>query len=852
MQTPWGELPEWLAWVIGGVVTPLLVYLWQRKKPRAPNLDLPDFQDAEKAAINHDNTGPDLFRLMHHTTRYGETLHGRSDDISAIEEWANAQADNGDIAVALIAAAGGAGKSRLALEAAHRMDKQGWLAGVARHDNFNPARDLPGKDWRRSFWRRPRGLLLIIDYPEELGAATFEKWLKDIRNWQRKTLWRVRILVLTRDQQQGLWERPIQNALSVDEPSLRRSVPPLNDNDALALARDVHEKLHPLSEFHDLPEGWEAAFGARLESDSQHRRPLLTIAAMLKAMLREHPSPRGLFSLNASELLRALAEREMRRAENVSGNLGWNETTLPRLLALATLTDGLRESHLRALRETSEAFHGCDADTLKRTPWWDEKRNRLASLQPDRPAAAFVVAALLDGRGHDAEALPSWLHCALENKEAAFCERLPRLIYDISTVSVKASKRLQTALTHMAEANPEIAEKYAAITENAAHSAAAFAVAVGRILVEQTESQMDKARRLNNLANRLAELGQREEALPVAREAENIYRRLAEANPEAYEPDLAMSLNNLANRLSELGQREEALSVAREAVDIYRRLAEANPEAHEPYLAGSLNNLANRLSELGQREEALPVAREAVDIYRRLAEANPEAHEPYLAGSLNNLANHLSELGQREEALSVAREAVDIRRRLAEANPEAHEPDLARSLNNLATFLSELGQREEALPVAREAVDIYRRLAEANPEAYEPDLAASLNNLATFLSEMGQREEALPVAREAVDIQRRLAEANPEAYEPDLAGSLGAMGQVYLRQEQTEQARETFAEGLRSIIAPLQAIPGAHAPLAGALLQTYLVSCEAAGKEPDETLIAPIQSVLEQLEEKQD
>ena len=68
-------------------------------------------------------------------------------------------------------------------------------------------------------------------------------------------------------------------------------------------------------------------------------------------------------------------------------------------------------------------------------------------------------------------------------------------------------------------------------------------------------------------------------------------RRLAEANPDAWLPDLASSLNNLGVRLAEAGRREEALAPTEEAVTIRRRLAQNNPDAWLPDLATSLNNL---------------------------------------------------------------------------------------------------------------------------------------------------------------------------------------------------------------------------------------------------------------------
>ena len=72
---------------------------------------------------------------------------------------------------------------------------------------------------------------------------------------------------------------------------------------------------------------------------------------------------------------------------------------------------------------------------------------------------------------------------------------------------------------------------------------------------------------LNNLANRLSDLGRREAALQAAEEASAL-PRAGRARPEAFTPDLAMSLNNLATMLSDLGRREAALQAAEEAVDL--------------------------------------------------------------------------------------------------------------------------------------------------------------------------------------------------------------------------------------------------------------------------------------------
>ncbi|MGV6815829.1 MAG: tetratricopeptide repeat protein, partial [Thiotrichales bacterium] len=175
--------------------------------------------------------------------------------------------------------------------------------------------------------------------------------------------------------------------------------------------------------------------------------------------------------------------------------------------------------------------------------------------------------------------------------------------------------------------------------------------------------------------------------LSAAQEAADLYRELTRDRPDAFAPDLAMSLNNLANRLSDLGQREAALSAAQEAVTLRRELARDRPDAFTPDLAMSLHTLANRLSALGQREAALRAAQEAADLRRALARERPDAFTPDLASSLNNLAVDLSDLGQREAALSAAQEAADLYRELTRDRPDAFAPDLAMSLGVLGQIL---------------------------------------------------------------------------------------------------------------------------------------------------------------------
>ncbi len=103
-----------------------------------------------------------------------------------------------------------------------------------------------------------------------------------------------------------------------------------------------------------------------------------------------------------------------------------------------------------------------------------------------------------------------------------------------------------------------------------------------------------------------------------------------------------MCLNNLGNMQSALGQQEAALASTQEAVDLYRKLAEARPEAFLPELAMSLHNLGIRQSDLGQPEAALASAQQALDalwpLFLRLPAAFVIDTGDYLATLRDRLA----------------------------------------------------------------------------------------------------------------------------------------------------------------------------------------------------------------------
>ncbi|MFE2997231.1 tetratricopeptide repeat-containing serine protease family protein [Nocardia sp. NPDC059246] len=277
----------------------------------------------------------------------------------------------------------------------------------------------------------------------------------------------------------------------------------------------------------------------------------------------------------------------------------------------------------------------------------------------------------------------------------------------------------------------------------------------------------DLAGSLNNLSNRLADVGRREDALTTVEESVTVYRGLATARPDAFLPDLATSLNNLSNRLADVGRREDALTTIEESVTIRRGLATARPDAFLPDLAMSLNNLSAQLAGVGRREDALTAIEESVTVHRALAAARPDVFLSYLAMSLNNLSAQLAGVGRQEDALTTVEESVTVHRALAAARPDAFMPDLAMSLSNLSVVLADVGRREDALTAVEESVTVYRALA-ADDEFFLPELAKSLLSQGIRLTEVRNFETALTCDREAVSIYAKLYKVDGDIHRKSL------------------------------------------------------------------------------------
>ncbi len=736
----------------------------------------------------------------------------------------------------LIHAEGGAGKTRLAIEWMRRRRAQGWIAG------FLP-KEVP-EDWFDRLWVLGQQVLVVIDYAESRSdlKTALMRVLRYAQQAGSGTLRRVRLLLLARNA--GDWWQSLRDS----DTALGNWLGATPPSELAPLATQVGEREQV---FHEAAEWFAEKRGKTYQrrtvgslTDGRFERVLYLHMAALAVV-------EGL-EFEANTLMEVVLDHEERfwealaRQHDVSHS--FQRSVARQLVAAATLRGGFTD------REAAERT----AERILKPPLSDSTRELLwllhriyqrtgeggsvflPALEPDLLGEGMVIRVASPKLEEERPSLDwiDWVFPLNEGTEAvgtgfevlgrasavgadvvrSWIERLlAGSLRQRGRLALEAAKAVgrRTAFSVLGDTLAAQLEKHGDVQLARELEAAGIpyptvslrkvAEWVSRTLlggIRASEEEVvlaERARHQNNLGLMLSELGRREEALKATQEAVELYRALAQSNPDAFQPDLAMSLNNLGLGLSELGNREEALKATQEAVELRRALAQSNPDAFQPDLAMSLNNLGAMLSELGRREEALKATQEAVELYRALAQSNPDAFQPDLAGSLNNLGARLSELGRREKALKAMQEAVELYRALAQSNPDAFQPDLAMSLNNLGLGLSELGNREEALKATQEAVELRRALAQRHADAFQPDLAMSLNNLGLMLRELGRREETLAAFEEALDMIWPFFKRLPPAFMRNTGAMIGGALQTYetLERPPPPVLAERFEEFMR-------------------------------------------------------
>ncbi|MFX1353160.1 MAG: tetratricopeptide repeat protein [Promethearchaeota archaeon] len=278
----------------------------------------------------------------------------------------------------------------------------------------------------------------------------------------------------------------------------------------------------------------------------------------------------------------------------------------------------------------------------------------------------------------------------------------------------------------------------------------------------------------------------------------NVYKKLAEQNPEDYLPEVALTQNNLGALYYDLKRFKEAETMYLDALKLRKELAEKNPDTYLSDFALTQNNLGALYNDLKRFEEAETMFLDALKLRKKLAEQTPEAYLPDLAITQNSLGTLYTYLKRFEQAETMYLDALKLGMKLAEQNPDGYLPDVAMTKNNLGALYTYLNRFEEAETMYLDTLSLRVKLAEQNPETYLPAVALAQNNLGTLYVNLRRFEEAETMYLKALNIRIKLAEKNPDVYLLDIAMTQNNLGNLYIYLERYQDAETMYLNSLNA------------------------------------------------------
>jgi tetratricopeptide (TPR) repeat protein len=296
----------------------------------------------------------------------------------------------------------------------------------------------------------------------------------------------------------------------------------------------------------------------------------------------------------------------------------------------------------------------------------------------------------------------------------------------------------------------------------------------------------------NNLAAVCIELGRREEAEQLLKEAAGHWERIQ--GPAGW--DTATTWNNIGELYRLLGRFAEAEPMYLKSLAVresvlaakYPELAQGGDGYAKPFsgdrtvplhVSTSLNNLAEMYRAQARFAEAEPLYLRSMRIREHVA--GPESAE--FGSALNNIAVMYFERGQFEESEAAHLRALSIREKALGSD----SPQLAVTLNNLATLYLSRDRFEDASHYAERSVAI---LEQQTPES--PNFAASLNNLADVYRQQRRFDLAEPLYRRS----RTIWEKHRPPEHLDLAVVDQNLGELFKSQGKFSGAEWLFRRAL--------------------------------------------------------
>ncbi|SCF50471.1 Tetratricopeptide repeat, partial [Micromonospora carbonacea] len=512
---------------------------------------------------------PSRLLLAHHQV---VPFTGRKRTLDALAEWMRG---GEPVAARLVHGAGGQGKTRLAAEVTAQCAAAGWAVWKVTHTPTPVSgvvtvsrAELPGA-----------AVLAVVDYADRWPASALLALLTQLRDLHARAGTRVRVLMLARSD--GYWWPAVANRAEgdLDVDTDQMALPPLaadSDDDRSGLFTAAADRFATAMELTPPAGGWPVP-QLTAPSYGQVLAVHMTALAAVHAY-RHHQAPPTDPGAVSAYLLR----REQAHWQHLHTRAEAPLRTPPEMMHRTVLAATLTGSQPRAVARhalncagftdtTQAADQIIDDHTICYPP--TDTRTVFAPLHPDR-LGEDLIALTTPGHTNNSRLERDWAPDAV----TGMITNAPSSAWGATaiTVLVETARRWPhvatgvlyplvrqhpeqviaaggstvTRLAGIPGIDPAVLQALEPLLPADRHidldiAAAAITTTLTAHRLAHTTNPAEQAELHAEHAYRLANAGRRQEALPPAEEAVAIRRRLAEANPAAYLPDLATSLNNL-------------------------------------------------------------------------------------------------------------------------------------------------------------------------------------------------------------------------------------------------------------------------------------------------------------------
>ncbi len=228
----------------------------------------------------------------------------------------------------------------------------------------------------------------------------------------------------------------------------------------------------------------------------------------------------------------------------------------------------------------------------------------------------------------------------------------------------------------------------------------------------------------------------------------------------------ADAVNAAGNLARDQGDHSRAVELHGESLELRRQTGDRHG------VGRSLVNLGNVMLDQGDYDQASRHYAEALELFRQI-------HQTWdVANALNNLGIAFGYLGDDERATEMLEEALAIRKEMGELASQA------RSLDALGVLRYRRGELEQAARLHAESLELRRQLGDKR------GIGIALNNLGAVARTRGELATAARLAEESLTIRREIGDRHGEVL------SLSVLADVARERGDQDAARSLFLEAL--------------------------------------------------------